>query len=162
MEAFSLSFFFFLFRPTPVAYGGSQARGSIGATAAGLHIATATQDPSRTCDLYHSSRQCRMFNPLSKARDQTRNHMVPSRIPFCCATIRTPAFSFFSHFWLRRWYMELQDQGSEPQSRPKPQLQQHWILNPLCWTVTRTRIPGVSKTSPILLHHSGSSTLEAF
>ena len=30
-------FFFFLFRAAPVAYGGSQARGLIGATAAGLH-----------------------------------------------------------------------------------------------------------------------------
>ena len=31
-----LSFFFCLFRATPVAYGGSQARGLIGAAAAGL------------------------------------------------------------------------------------------------------------------------------
>ena len=30
-------FFFGLFRATPVAYGGSQARGRIGTTAAGLH-----------------------------------------------------------------------------------------------------------------------------
>ena len=30
-------FFLFLFRATPAAYGGSQARGLIGATAAGLH-----------------------------------------------------------------------------------------------------------------------------
>ena len=35
----SVVFFFFLsfFRAAPVAYGGSQARGPIGATAAGLH-----------------------------------------------------------------------------------------------------------------------------
>ena len=32
-----LSFYFLLFRDAPVAYGGSQARGRIGATAAGLH-----------------------------------------------------------------------------------------------------------------------------
>ena len=31
------SFFFLLFRAVPVAYGGSQARGPIGATAAGLY-----------------------------------------------------------------------------------------------------------------------------
>ena len=32
-----LSFFFFLPMPTPAAYGGSQARGLIGAVAHGLH-----------------------------------------------------------------------------------------------------------------------------
>ena len=31
------SFFFFLFRPIPAAYGSSQARGQIGAASAGLH-----------------------------------------------------------------------------------------------------------------------------
>ena len=33
--------------------------------------ATATWDPSCVCDLHHSSWQCRILNPLSKARDQT-------------------------------------------------------------------------------------------
>ena len=33
----SFFFFFFLFRATPAAYGNSQARGQIGAAAAGLH-----------------------------------------------------------------------------------------------------------------------------
>jgi len=32
---------------------------------------TATWDPSRICRLYHSSRQHRILNPLSKARDRT-------------------------------------------------------------------------------------------
>ena len=40
--------------------------------------ATATQDPSHICNLYHSSQQRRIPNPLSKARDQTL--MVPSQI----------------------------------------------------------------------------------
>ena len=31
--------------------------------------ATATQDLSRVCDLYHSSWQCQILNPLSEARD---------------------------------------------------------------------------------------------
>ena len=40
------SFFsFLLFRAAPVAYGTSQVRGQIGAAAAGLTTATATQDP---------------------------------------------------------------------------------------------------------------------
>ena len=40
---------FFPFRATPEAYGGSQARGLIRATA------TATSDPSHVCNLHHSS-----------------------------------------------------------------------------------------------------------
>ena len=42
--------------------------------------ATATQDLSHVCDLHHSSWQCRILNSLSKARDGTRNLMVPSWI----------------------------------------------------------------------------------
>ena len=41
--------------------------------------ATATPDPSRICDLHHSSWQCRILNPLSETRDQTRNLLVPSQ-----------------------------------------------------------------------------------
>ena len=41
--------------------------------------ATATRDPSRVCDRHHSSRQRPVLNPLSEARDQTPNLMVPSR-----------------------------------------------------------------------------------
>ena len=42
--------------------------------------ATATPDLSRICDLHHSSRQCWILNPLSKARDQTRILMVSSQV----------------------------------------------------------------------------------
>ena len=42
--------------------------------------ATAMRDPSCVCNLYHSSQQCWILNPLSKARDPTRNLMVLSRI----------------------------------------------------------------------------------
>jgi len=52
--------------------------------------ATAFQDPSLICDLYHSSWQRRILNPLSKARDRTHNLMVPSQICFGCATMGTP------------------------------------------------------------------------
>ena len=34
--------------------------------------ATAMQDPSRVCDLPHSSRQRQILNPLSEARDGTQ------------------------------------------------------------------------------------------
>ena len=40
--------------------------------------ATATLDPSHICDLHHSSRQHRVLNPLSEARDQTLILMDPS------------------------------------------------------------------------------------
>ena len=42
--------------------------------------ATATQDPGHVCNLHHSSRQRRILNPLRKARNQTRNLTVPSRV----------------------------------------------------------------------------------
>ena len=34
--------------------------------------ARAMPDPSRVCDLHHSSRHCQILNPLSEARDLTR------------------------------------------------------------------------------------------
>ena len=75
------NFFFFAFsRATPAAYGGSQFRGLMGAVAAGLRQSQATWDSSHVCDLHHSSRHRQIFNPLSKARDQTHNLAVPSRI----------------------------------------------------------------------------------
>ena len=43
--------------------------------------ATATWDPSRVCDLHHSSQQCRILKPLSKGRDRTRSLMV-STVPW--------------------------------------------------------------------------------
>ena len=42
--------------------------------------APAPRDPSRVCNLHHSSQQHRVLNPLSKARNRTSNLMVPSRI----------------------------------------------------------------------------------
>ena len=52
--------------------------------------ATTLQDLSRVCNLHHSSWKCQILNPLSKARTQTHNLMVPSRIRFHCATRETP------------------------------------------------------------------------
>ena len=63
--------------------------------------ATAMPDPSCVWDLYHSSRQCWILNPLSKARAQTYNLMVPSRIHFHCATRGTPPF-FSSQYTITR------------------------------------------------------------
>ena len=52
--------------------------------------ATAMQDPSHVCDLYHSSWQCQILNPLNEARDPTHNLMVPSRICFLGTIAETP------------------------------------------------------------------------
>ena len=76
-----------------------------------LAYATATPmpDQSRVCNLHHSSRQHPILNPLSKARDQTRNLMVPSRICFHCTTTGIPescsnacSFPFRLFFFLFR------------------------------------------------------------
>jgi len=42
--------------------------------------ATATQDPSHVCNLYHSSSQHQILNPLSKARDRTHILMDASQV----------------------------------------------------------------------------------
>ena len=47
-------------------------------------------DLSRICDLHHSPQQRQILNPLSKARDRTRNLMIPSQIFFPCAMTVTP------------------------------------------------------------------------
>ena len=56
--------------------------------------ATAMPDLSRICNLHNSSWQHWIFNPLSKARDQTRNLVVPSQICFLCALMGTPSLWF--------------------------------------------------------------------
>ncbi len=70
-----------LFRAAPAAYGGSQARDPVGAVAAGpAPQPQPTPDPSRVCDLHHGSRQRWILNPLSEARDQTRDLVDASRL----------------------------------------------------------------------------------
>ena len=82
--------FFLLFRAAPMAYGGSQARGPVGAKLPAYATATAMQEPSHICDLHHSSQQGQILNPLSEAKDRTRDLIVPSWIHFRCATTGTP------------------------------------------------------------------------
>ena len=53
--------------------------------------ATATRDLSYVCDLYHSSRQHQILNPLREARDQIHNLTVPSWIRSHCTTTGTPS-----------------------------------------------------------------------
>ena len=56
--------------------------------------ATATPDLSCVCDLHQGSRQRRILNLLSEARDRSRNLVVPSWIHFYCATTGTPLGCF--------------------------------------------------------------------
>jgi len=76
---FLLFFFFFgLFAISwadPVAYGGSQARGPIGAVATGLR-----QSHSKVGSEPRLQPTPQLVNPLSKGRDRTCNLMVPSWI----------------------------------------------------------------------------------
>ena len=89
-------FFFCLFRAEPEAYGSSQARGWIRTPATGLHHShTARPDPSRICDLHHSSGQRRMLNPLSELRDWTKS----SRYHW--ATMGTPPSSVWKYICLK-------------------------------------------------------------
>ena len=57
--------------------------------------ATATRDPSRVCDLHHSSRQRQILHPLSEARDGTHSLMDTSRVCYHWAimgTLDRPSF----------------------------------------------------------------------
>ena len=47
-------------------------------------------DQSYSCQPTPQPQQHRILNPLSEARDQTRNLVVPSQIHFHCATTATP------------------------------------------------------------------------
>ena len=82
-----VGFLVFFFRAT--AYGGSQARGRIGAKPLVYTTARATPDPSHVCDLHHSSQQRQILNALTEARDQT-HIIVPSQIHFPCTMMGTP------------------------------------------------------------------------
>ena len=90
MFYFKLFLFFFCLSAiswaTPSAYGGSQARGCIGAVASGLHQSHSNlgSEPHLQPTPQLVSWQCQILNPLSKVRDRTCNLMVPSWIRFCC------------------------------------------------------------------------------
>ena len=56
---------------------------------------TAMQDLSLACDLHHSSGQRQIPNQLSKARNQTHDLIVPSKICFWCTMMGTPNINFY-------------------------------------------------------------------
>ena len=85
-----------IFTATPAAYGGSQARGRIRATAASLHHShsNAGSEPH----LRSIPQLTRILESLSRARDQTHNLMVASWIHFCCVTVGTPRLYILFHW----------------------------------------------------------------
>ena len=90
-----LSLDFFFLRVAPEAYGSSQARGGIGAAAAGLCHTQAMLDLSHVCDLHYSSWQRWIPGPWSEARDWTCVLIDTSQICFCWAMTGTPVCGFF-------------------------------------------------------------------
>ena len=95
LQIWVFCFCFLLFRAVPRAYESSQARNLRLGVKAELQLpayttATATLDPSLVHDPHHRLRQCRIINPLSKARDQTHILMDISQVSFCWATKGTP------------------------------------------------------------------------
>ena len=87
---FLFVFCFLLFRTVPTAYGGSQARGHIRAVAAGLHHSHSRTRSELSLWPTHTSQQCWIPQPLSKAWDLTCIFMDTSWIRFHCAVMGTP------------------------------------------------------------------------
>ena len=107
-----------LFRATPLAYGGSQARDPIRAVAIGLrHKHSNTR-----------SWKCQILNPLSEARDRTHDLMVTSWICFTLHHNRNSWMnslkSIYFLFRLHLWHVEVPRLGVELELQP----QHHQIL----------------------------------
>ena len=97
-----------VFRPSPelllsmslillasVAYGSSQARGWIGASAVSPHYSHSNTSSSHIHDLHHSSWQRWILNPLSEVRNQTLIPTDTSWVHYCWAKRRNPNGAFF-------------------------------------------------------------------
>ena len=74
----TLSFFFLLFRATPQHREVPRIGVKLELQLPAYTTVTAMQDLSCVCDLHHSSQQCGIPNPLSKARDRTPILMATS------------------------------------------------------------------------------------
>ena len=89
--------------------------------------ATTTLEPSRVCDLHHSSQQHQILNALIEARDRTCQLMVPHRIRFHCTTTGIPHHSFLRLILVHRedwqWFRKSILHIKEKAVAPKPLFQ---------------------------------------
>ena len=96
--------FFFFLGPHPwhmeVLRLGEGANWSNSCRPTATATATAMPYPSCICDLYHSSRQCRILNPLSEAKDRTCVLIDTNQICFHWAKMGTPKHPFLALFSL--------------------------------------------------------------
>ena len=90
LDPINVYIFWLFFRATPEAYGGSQARGQIGATAASLHHSYSNARSKLFLWPIPQLIATPILNPLSEARDWTLSLMDTSRICFHCTTRGTP------------------------------------------------------------------------
>ena len=79
----------------------------------------AISDLSHICNLHHSSQQCWILNPLSKASDRTQNLMVPSQIHFHCTMTGT----------LRVWLSSLTNDRHLRELRSLKKPASFWVHN---------------------------------
>ena len=79
-----------LFRAACMAYGASQARGQIQATAAGLHHSRSNVGSEPHLRPTPQLMERQILNPLNEARDGTYILMDTSQIHFCWASMGTP------------------------------------------------------------------------
>ena len=80
---------------------------------------------SHVCNLYHSSQQCQILNPLNEARDRTCILMDTSQIRFCWAMRGTPealSKDHREHRWLGKSWNPGKPQTTLSNRPPLPQL----------------------------------------
>ena len=88
-------FFFFSFYSHTCGIWKFLGWGQIGAAAAGPHHSHSDARSELLCNLHCISQQCRILNPLSKARDRTNILMGTGWVCYRWATTRTPPIAFF-------------------------------------------------------------------
>ena len=85
------SFFFFLFRAAPVAYGSCQARGWKGTAAAGLHHSHSSARSGATSSTYTTTHsKARSFIHWVRPGMEPESSWVLVRFRTCWATVGTP------------------------------------------------------------------------
>ena len=82
--------------------------------------ARAMRNPSRACNLHHSSRQHWILNPLRKARNWTLILMDPSQVHFCWTTMGTHIKDF--EHWQNQMYLLPRGKHLLPRPRRIPHI----------------------------------------